>query len=546
MGRSAEAVTGYARAVNLRPDSLPDWCNYGAALHELRRYDEAIACFDRALSLKSDMAEIHCNRANSLARLERHEEALAAYDRALALKPGLLDALNNRGAVLKKLTRHDEALASLEQALRIRPDFVDAHINRGNVLQALDRRPEAILCYERALALKPDNAEAHNNLGNALQFLDRYAEAIERYEIAIKLKPDYAQAHCDLAVALHALGRDAEAIRHYDQAIALKGDYAEAKWNKSLLYLSRGRLAEGWPLYEYRWQTISELRYSQRRWDGEHVNGTLLIWGEQGLGDEILYASIVPELGTRADSIVLEVEPRLVTLFARSFPGVQVIAQRKELYTGPIDAQEPIGGLGKYLRPNWQAFPPRERGYLVADSARSARLRERLTADKSLVVGLSWKSKNPLFAKSKSAQLRDFEPLLRWTGCRYVDLQYGDTHADRNTLESEIGVRLDHLDDIDNMRDIDGLAALISACDVVVTVSNTTAHLAGALGKPTWVLVPHGNARLWYWFSRGETSPWYPRVQVRRQSSGQTWADLASSVATEVFSSVEIGRVQPL
>jgi tetratricopeptide (TPR) repeat protein len=532
LGRLAEAVESYDTALNLQPDSIAHWCNRGAALHDLGRYADAVTSFDRALALKPDFAEAHCNRANSLARLSRYEEALAGYERALALNPRLLDALNNRGAVLKSLSRHDEALASLEAALSIKPDFADAHNNLGNVQQALNRQLEAIRSYQTAIALRPNDAQTHNNLGNALQFLNRYDEAIAQYSAAISLKPDYAEAHSGLGVVLHALGRDDEALRHYEQAIALKRDYAEAKWNKSLVYLSLGRFVEGWPLYEYRWATTGRSKYSDRPWSGEAIDGTLLIWGEQGLGDEILYSSMVPDVIGYARSVVLEVEPRLVKLFSRSFPGVNAVGQVDEPYRGAFDMQVPLGGLGKYLRLDWRTFPTREKGFLVADAERAAGLRRRLGTD--IVVGLSWNSRNAKFGKAKSAPLRDFEPILRWPGCRFVDLQYGDTTAERAAVERETGIHIEHLDDIDNTRDIDGLAALIAACDLVVTVSNATAHLAGALGKPAWVLVPHGNARLWYWFKEGESSPWYPDVRLRRQSLGQPWAELISAVADEV------------
>jgi tetratricopeptide (TPR) repeat protein len=530
--RLPEAVESYDRAVALQPDSIAHWCNRGAALHELERYAEAIACFDRAIVLKPDFAEAHCNRANSLARLARHDEAVAGYDRALALNPRLLDALNNRGAALKSLSRYEEALASFEAALRTKPDFADAHNNLGNVQQALDRPADAIRSYEAAVALRPNDAQIHNNLGNALQLLNRYDDAIAHYETAIRLKPDYAEAHSGLGAVLQAVGRDDEAVQSYDRAIGLKQDYDEAKWNKGLLCLSLGRFAEGWPLYEYRWKTIGHERYSERPWNGEPLSGTLLIWGEQGVGDEIVYSSMIPDVVGYAPSVVLEVEPRLVTLFSRSFPDVTVIGGPGPPYDGRFEAQAPIGGLGKYLRTDWNAFPRGRQGYLIADAGRTAGLRRRLPAD--TVVGLSWSSQAAKFGKAKSAALRDFEPILRLPGCSFVDLQYGDTTAERAALERATGIRIQHLDDIDNTRDIDGLASLIAACDLVVTVSNATAHLAGALGKPTWVLVPHGNARLWYWFKDGEDSPWYPHVRLRRQSFGQPWNELLASVADEI------------
>jgi hypothetical protein len=269
----------------------------------------------------------------------------------------------------------------------------------------------------------------------------------------------------------------------------------------------------------------------------------LLAWAEQGLGDQILYSGMVSELREHAHSLVLEVEPRLVTLFSRSFPEVQVTALGHELYGGAIDAQTSLTSAGKYLRASWEAFPRREQGYLVADQARCTALRERLRRHGRAVAGISWRSQHPLYGKLKTALLVDFRAVLQVPDLHAVDLQYGDTHAERSLAEQELGVAIETVAEIDNTRDIDGLAALITACDLVVTVSNTTAHLAGALGKPTWVLVPQGNARAWYWFRDDGDSPWYPCVNVRHQAYGQPWADLVSSIKEEISTFVRSIRL---
>jgi len=251
---------------------------------------------------------------------------------------------------------------------------------------------------------------------------------------------------------------------------------------------------------------------------------------------------MLPDVIARTPSVVFEVEPRLAPLFARSFPSVKVIACQPELHGGKVDAQEPLASLGRYLRRSFEDFPRREHGYLVADAARAQALRQRLAGDGRKVIGLSWVSKAPVGGASKSARLADFEALLRLPGCRFVDLQYGDTSEERAALARDLGVVVERLGEIDNTNDLDGLAALMSACDAVVTVSNTTAHLAGALGRPTFVMVPHGHARIWYWFHDRNPSPWYPRVEVRRQQSGQAWADVVAAVAGEVSALVFLSR----
>jgi Flp pilus assembly protein TadD len=503
---------------------------------QLGNPQSAAAFFRQALALNSELAGAHYNLGAILQASNRHEEAIGHYEKAVALKPDDFAAHNNLGNALVALNRQVDAIAHYQKALALRPDQPGAHMNFGNALQAAGRNEEAIGAYERALALKPDFAAAWMGLGNSLQALDRTDAAIERFERALALAPDYAEAHMNLASSLERLDRYDEAIAHYRRAIARDPNYAKAHTYLGLLYLSLGRLGEGWEHYEHRWTGMGVGRrgYPQPRWNGEYVRGGLLVWGEQGLGDQILYAGMVPDLLPHADSILLEVEPRLAPLFTRSFPDVRVVGTGDELYSGPVAAQESLGGLGKYLRTTWDEFPRRECGYLAADPARVAELRRRLTRDKRTVVGLSWRSHNPLFGKSKTAQLADFQAVLRSPDTRYVDLQYGDTGAERADVERELGIEVERLDEIDNTNDIDGLAALITACDAVVTVSNTTAHLAGALGKPVWVFVPYGHARIWYWFKDGERSPWYPRVQVRRQASGQSWTNLVSSSQVEI------------
>ena len=508
LGRREEAVESYDHALALEPASVADWCNKGAVLLELGRREEAIASFDRAIALQPEFAEAHYNRGSALAQLGRHPDAIATYDKALALNPRYADALNNKANSLDHIGQFAEALAVVEQALAIDPDHHGALVTRSVILRKLERYEESLSGCERALARRPDDIDALVARGDVLIALERFDEALQTLDRIIALKPD-------------AVG---------------------SKWNKSLLCLGLGRFREGWQLYEHRWAGAKGLvprDYRQPRWNGGRVDGALLVWSEQGLGDEILHSSMMPELVERTGSIVFEVEPRLVTLFARSFPGVKMIPLTPELYGGRVDVQEPLGGLGRHFRTSWEAFPRRERGYLLADPARANALRRRLANDGRVVIGISWISRAPASGKSKSARLSDFAPLLRLPGCRFVDLQYGDTQAEREVTKRELGLEVERLPDIDNTNDIDGLAALMTACDLVVTVSNTTAHLAGAVGRPTWVMVPHGHARMWYWFKDKPESPWYPRVHVRRQAHGQPWSDVVSAVTAEVSAFID-------
>src|SRR6266545_4205785 len=459
-GLFADAERLYTRVLAAAPDHFDALHLLGVLRQQQGRSVEALLLIAAALKRNADSVDALSNHGVVLDALTRHEEAVASYDRALALMPGRGDVLGNRGNALLALGRDAEALASYEQALALRPAFAQALSNRGRALANLGRNAEAAESFDRALALKPDDVAALALRGNALFQLERHAEALASYDAALAIEPNAARVLNNRGYALLALDCYEDADRHYDQALVIEPALAEAKWNKSLLHLSRGRFADGWPLYEQRWlggiKGAVPRGYPQPRWNGEHMRGTLLVWGEQGLGDQILHAGMIPELAGRAGAVVLEVEPRLVDLFARSFPGVSIVPLAPDLFAGPLDAHVPIGSLGAYLRPDWQAFRPR--AYLVADRSRADALRARLKHDGHTVVGLSWRSVAPLIGKSKSAQLTDFAEVLRMPGCRFVDLQYGDTRADRERLERELGVRVERLDDIDNTSDIDGLA----------------------------------------------------------------------------------------
>ncbi|MGH6771031.1 MAG: tetratricopeptide repeat protein [Xanthobacteraceae bacterium] len=543
----------------------------GMALSRLDRNEEALASIGCAIALEPRRAELHGNRADVLVALGRLDAAVESYDRALALAPGSVEDWCNRGAVLIDLKRYEDAVASFERALVLSPDFAPAHYNHGNALVALERPAEAVASFDKAIALVPDYADAHNNRANVFDRLDRpnealasaqralsidaghrgalltsgillrklgrCEEALSACDRALLLTPDDAEALTARADTLIELERFDEAIAALDRIIACEPDSATAKWNKSVLCLGLGRFREGWAFYEHRWAGARGLvprPYRQPRWDGGRVAGSLLLWSEQGLGDEILHASMLPDVLGRTDDVVLEVEPRLAPLFARSFPNVKIIGLGPAPYRGAVAAQLPLGDLGRHFRTSWESFPQRERGYLVADESRSRSLRNRLAGDGREIIGLSWISKAPVGGAARSVPLRDFAALLRLPGCRFIDLQYGETDAERDAVERELGVRVERLADIDNTNDLDGLAALMTACDAVVTIDNTTVHLAGALGRPTWVMLPYGHSRIWYWFRDRETSLWYPRAHVHRQRRGQPWAEVVASIAAKV------------
>lgn len=509
-GQPAEADKLISQALALKPAEAAAYANRGLARQAASSYEAALADFDRAIALKPGEAETYYCRGNALFDLKRYSAAATSYDRAIALRPDHAAAHCNHGSALKMLGRHEAALASFDRAIAIRPDYADACCNRANTLLSLGRHAEALAGYDRAIAINPRHVESHGNRGNALQHLGRYDEALA----------------C------------------YNQALAIRPGYTLARANRSNLFLLTGRFVQGWQDYEARWEkwqaaaaaqrTLTPSRFTQPLWHGDKSAGTLLIWPEQGIGDQILYASMFDEARARVGRLILATDKRLQPLLARSFPDCEVTTIAAALRQKRFDMQLPQGSLGMHLRSSRADFLKHRKAFLKADPVRSAALRKIIAPARKRICGLSWLSTNKQLGDHKSLALDTLGPLLKKPGLRFVDLQYGDTGAERAAAVRATGSEIVHLDAIDNSKDIDQLAALINACDIIVTISNTTAHLAGALGKDVFLMLPHAAGRLWYWQAAGDDTLCYPGVRVFRQRRPGDWTDVIERVCAAI------------
>ncbi len=535
-GKLNAAKAIYEKVLAIQANTFDALQLLGALSVQTKQFTKAVDFLTKALRINPNYAEAYYNRGIALQKLNRLDEALTSYDSAISIKPDHAEAYSNRGTALKELKRLDEALTSYDSVISIKPDHAEAHFNRGIALQKLNRLDEALTSYDSAISIKPDHANAYSNRGTALKELNRLDEALTSYDIAISIKPDHAEAYTNRGLALVELNRLDEALTSYDSAISIKPDFAPAHLNLSFCNLLNGNFKDGWEGYEWRWKNEDNRKLREEKlelgkpwWNGEFLDGTLLIWGEQGIGDQILFAGMLPQLVRHARAVMLAVDPRLVALFQRSFPGINIVSKDQPLQHLAFDAHAALGSIGQHLRKRWADFPESNNNYLFQNDNLSPSIRERM-ADGSIICGLSWASRNNLAAAEKSILLKDLQPILALKNVQAIDLQYGDTATERKQLHDEFALRITHVDEIDNFNDIDGLAALISACDVVVTISNTTAHLAGALGKPTLLMLPFGSGRHWYWHEERSDSPWYPAIKIFRQTAAGRWNDVIERV----------------
>ncbi len=512
-GRTEDAARLLSRAVMANPRIADAHYNWGVALGELERPAEALERYARAIALKPDHADAYYNRGVALDELDRPAEALESYDRVIALKPDYAEAHNNRGLALGRLQRRAEALESYERAIALKPDYARAHNNRGVALGELERPTEALASYHRAIALKPDYAEAYNNRGIALCELSRPAEALESYERAIAIRPDYAEAFYNRGNALRDLHRHREAIDSYERALALKPDYASAHWNLADCRLLLGDFALGWQEYEWRWKL--EQRDNARRdfqqplWlGGKTLEGrTILLHSELGLGDTLLFCRYAKEVAALGATVVLEVQPPLLPLLANLEGIAQAVPRGAPLPA--FDYHCPLMSLPLAFKTD-SSNVPANIPYIRSDAARVAAWQAKLGEKRKPRVGVVWSGSKALRNDRRSMALADMLPLvLDWA--EWVSLQKEVRESEAPLLASRADLR--HVGE--ELEDFADTAALVELMDVVVTVDTSVTHVAGAMGKPVWILLPF-NPHDWRWMLDREDSPWYPTATGER------------------------------
>jgi tetratricopeptide (TPR) repeat protein len=534
--RLDDAVACFRTALDLKPDYPEAHNNLGIALKEQARLDEAIACYRTAIGLNPNYSGAHNNLGIALRTQGWVDEAVACFQRAIDLDPNYPGAHNNLGIALKEQARLDEAVACFRKAIEINPNHAAAHNNLGIALKEQARLDEAVGCFRRALDLTPDFAEAHNNLGTVLGEQARQEEAVACYRQAIDLKPDFSEAHNNLGTALRARQRLDDAVASYRRAIGLDPDYADAHNNLAMALLARGDMAAGWEEYEWRWRTPQTIRtrrdFTQPQWRGEHAEGrTLLIHAEQGLGDTIQFCRYAPLAAARGLRVILEVPGPLVRLL-RGLPGVERVLERGETLP-QFDLHCPMLSIPLAVGTTITTIPSTV-PYLCADAVQVAAWRTRLAdMDKSGPrIGLVWAGSSRRHSPTgaaldgrRSIAPDRLAPLLGLSGLHFFSLQKDGPAAPEHFRLTDV---------MNEMADFADTAALIANLDLVVSVDTSVAHLAGALGKPVWLLDRFDPC--WRWLVGRRDSPWYPTLRLYRQPHPGDWDAVLAEVARDLHS----------
>jgi tetratricopeptide (TPR) repeat protein len=562
-GKLEEAVVHYRQALQLRPDSFETQNNLGVALLDLGRLEEAAACERVALRLNPDFPHAHHNLGDALLRLNQLDLAVASYRQALRLNPKFVEAWNNLGNALQRQDMLTEASKCYREALRINPAFAEAANNLGTVLQKQKQYDEAIRLHRQALHQNPYFAEAWNNLGSAFQLQDQLDEAIGCYQQAVWLKPDYADAWNHLGNLHCEQSRFGDALASYDQGLKCRDDLGEMHFNRARLNLLLGNWEQGWPEYEWRWQTIAFVPrvFREPRWDGSPLGEkSLLVYTEQGLGDTVHFCRYLPLVKQRVGKLILQCQPKLLPLLTCIRQVDCLVAQSAQ---PPLfDAQLPITSLPGIMQTDLGTVPNAV-PYLHADPALIKRWKSAKCGLPSAVsstsstphsalrtpyflIGIAWQGNPAFFAdRHRSVPLRHFAPLAEVQGIQLISLQKG---PGTDQLQVKCGVRsaecgvqslqdtLSRLRSVLRNPHIDeasgafmDTAAIMRSLDLVITSDTAVAHLAGGLGIPVWVAL--SKVPDWRWLLDREDSPWYPTMRLFRQTRYGQWDDVFERIA---------------
>ncbi|MFD2234773.1 tetratricopeptide repeat protein [Phaeospirillum tilakii] len=524
-GRHAAAADSFARLTQVRPGDPEALLGLGQARQALGDAAAALGCYLTAIGLAPTMPRGHFLLAILFQQQGRLEQAAAACQQAIDLAPGRAGHHLTLGNIRLDQGRLDEAQAAFGQAAALQPDWPDALTNLGLAWQRRGDLDQALALQRRAVACGPDDLTAWTNLAATLQLIGRPFEAVGAYERAAALAPTDPLTLSNLAQALDEAGRDDDALEVHRRAVAAGPDCAVARFNRGVTLLRRGDGAEGWTEYGWRWRggvpRLTPRGFAQPEWRGEPLDGaTLLLHAEQGFGDTLQFVRFLPQAAARGGRILLETQPPLAGLLADAFPGLPVIARGEPL--PPFDRHLPLLSLPAILGSDEGAAMP----YLRAEPAAAAGWTARL-AGPGRAVGLAW-SGNPAHRADRLRSIPAAQMLDRLAAApvRLFALQKDPRPADAAVLAAE-AARITDLGP--ELVDFRATAAILAGLDLVITVDTALAHLAGAMGRPVWLLLPFSAD--WRWRHRREDSPWYPSMRLFRQSEPGDWDEVFDRVA---------------
>ena len=528
--KSHQAEKNYRRALKINSDLVEAHYNLGNLFLDQKRYPEASDAYLEALVHRPDCVEAHFNLGIVLMEQRRFEEAIDRFNKVIGINPSAVAAYYNMGCIFLELNNFEKAALSYQQAVALKPDFVEAYNNLGNACLEIKRKEEAEQCFRKAIALKPDYADGHYNLGKVLQERFEFEAALDCYRRALEINPEYSKAYNNSGKIFHDMGNIRQAVSLYHKALDIQPDYAEARFNLATSELLLGHFKSGWESYESRfhraeWRQVYPYRFDLPRWEGQPLDGkTIYVHSEQGLGDILQFVRYLPKVKSFGGHVILETIKPLLSICRRMTSIDQVVEPQPDGRPAVgFDYYIPLLSLPALFGTNLETIPSQV-PYLSTTEADLQRWRPRIS-EKGLRVGLVWAgtSTDP----RRACPLGWFTPLTRLKNVHFYGLQKGIAAEQVEVDGLPEGMRMVNLGQ--EFEDFSDTAAVVDQMDLVISIDTSVAHLAGAMGKRLWVLLP--DVPDWRWLLNRNDSPWYPSARLFRQIRPGDWQPVIQEIA---------------
>ena len=480
----------------------------------------------------------------TLLRSDNYQEAFRVLSEALKIQPDIHLANHALGSALFMIEDYQEALSAFNREIEINPNYPDAYCDKGYALNELGNYQEALQAGNIAIKLDRNYADAYNCISVALNHMHNLSEARNFAIKAIDLDSSKHNYFYNLASIEKDLGDEQSSIEFYLKAITIKRNYSEALFSLSIVYLTQQNFLKGWDLYEARFD-VAGVKYKRAR-DQFSLDTigpkNILLRVEQGIGDQILFGSLFRDLEDLSENYIfnIELDQRLLEIFKRSFKRLNFLEPQSQLDANFLECN--LGSIGTVLRKNTEQFKKQNKFFLKADNHKTEIIREKILKNRQgfTICGISWRSKNSKIGKNKSIELQNFIDILKTPDIVFISLQYDEGINDLVSFCNSHGVEILVFDDIDLFNDIDSLFSLVDACDFVITSSNINAHVAGAIGIRTLLLVPFSRGRHWYWHNQVNYSLWYPSVEIFTQSKTGDLAGAIKDVHLKILNEIMV------
>ena len=546
-GQFAVVVDQAEALIKQYPTAILIWNILGASRSQIGMFEEAIVAYKKTISLKPDYVEAYTNMGVALSNIGKLDEAIDTYKKAISLYPKYAEAYNNMGVVLKNQDKFAEAIEAYEKSVSLKPNYTEAYDNMGVALKNIGKLDEAIKAHKKAISLNPSYVKSYYNIGNFFREQLKLDEAIQYYRKSISLKPDYIDAYNNMGLVFYYQDKIEEAMQVYNKALSINPTSYIAHKNLSFALLRSGRVQEGLDELEWRWKSpdflYNERSFLQPLWDGKQsLNGKrILIWHEQGVGDTINWSSILPLVTNRAAHCILECQEKLVPLLKRSFPNVEVKPEdrSRDLKRDDFDYHLPMGSLYKHFLQEITDNPKSD-AHLIPDPDRVNHWRGRLNLlGKGPYIGIAWKSSNMSVERLPNYScISEWSQILSLPDVTFINLQSKDFADDLAKVREELGITIHNFDDLDQWNNIDDVAALCSAIDMVICNHGTVPLISGGVGTVTklanWRQSPWNNIL---------NNPVGPSIDIFERDTLEPWENVFNSIAEDIVELKKNGEI---